>query len=164
MSGAMERPTSPVPYAPAAVPTMDVPSRVCLISVAGELFAVDLRHVREIFETDIITPVPGMPAVLTGVTNLRGTVVPIVDLRRVLQLPAAEPLPYAIALRHGPQLLAVMIDGVPEVRDVRGDDFLPAPATGSGGKPFVSAIVRVEDRIGGLVEVSTLLSYMDTVD
>jgi purine-binding chemotaxis protein CheW len=83
----------------------------------------------------------------------------------MLGLPVSGPLRYAVAIRHGTQLVAVMVDRVPEIRTVQGDDFLPAPATGSGGlKPFVSAIVRVEDRIGGVVEVPTLMAFMETVE
>jgi purine-binding chemotaxis protein CheW len=153
-----------IPGDPGALPAVGS-TRVCLISIADELFAIDLRNVREVFELDTITPVPGMPTALAGVANLRGVVVPVVDLRLMLGLPVSGPLRYAVAIRHGTQLVAVMVDRVPEIRTVQGDDFLPAPATGSGGlKPFVSAIVRVEDRIGGVVEVPTLMAFMETVE
>ena len=61
------------------------PSRICLITLGGEFFAIDLRHVREVFELESITPVPGMPLSLVGVANLRGTVVPLADLRPALR-------------------------------------------------------------------------------
>ena len=67
------------------------PSRVCLITLGGELFAIDLRHVREVFELESITSVPGMPASLVGVANLRGTVVPLADLRPALGVSSAAP-------------------------------------------------------------------------
>ena len=158
-------PTTPVPHAATLPAALDSPTRVCMISIADELFAIDLRNVREVFEVDTITPVPGMPTALAGVANLRGLVIPIVDLRLMLGLPAAGPLPYAVAIRHGNQLLGVMVDRVPEIRTVHIDDFLPAPAGAATGlKPFVSAIVRVEDRIGGVVEVPTLMAFMETAE
>ena len=161
----MDPVATPTPYADASQLPATTPTRVCLISIADELFAIDLRNVREVFEVDTITPVPGMPTALAGVANLRGVVVPIVDLRLMLGLPTTGMLRYAVAIRHGNQLMGVMVDRVPEIRTVHYDDFLPAPASSSTGlKPFVSAIVRVEDRIGGVVEVPTLLAFMETAE
>lgn len=139
------------------------PSRVCLITLAGELFAVDLRSVREVFEVESVTPVPGMPAALIGVANLRGSVIPLVDLRLMLGLPTGgQPPPFAVVIRHGGQQVGVLVDRVPQLRTVQGDEFMPAPPRDPGGlKPFVSAVLRIEDRIGGVVEVPTLLSYVE---
>lgn len=137
--------------------------RVCLISLSGELFAIDLRNVREVFEVDTITPVPSMPPALAGVANLRGTVVSIVDLRTVLGLPVNGPLPFAVVIRHGGRQVGVLVDRVPEIRTVQREELLPAPTGGSNGpKPFVSGVLRIEERIGGVVEVPTLLAYVET--
>src|SRR5712692_812238 len=75
------------------------PSRVCLITLSGSLFAIDLRSVREVFPVDSVTPVPGMPTVLAGVTNLRGVVVSLVDVRPLLGLQnSGAPLKYAVVI------------------------------------------------------------------
>src|SRR5437764_15368771 len=64
---------SPLPVIPSPDRTEGATAaRVCLISLSGELFAIDLRHIREVFEVDSVTPVPGMPRALAGVVNLRG--------------------------------------------------------------------------------------------
>jgi purine-binding chemotaxis protein CheW len=137
--------------------------RVCLISLGGELFAIDLRNVREVFEVDIITPIPAMPPALAGVANLRGTVVPIVDLRTVLGLPSNGSVPFAVVIRHGTRQVGVLVDRVPEIRTVQREELLPAPTGGSNApKPFVSGVLRVEERMGGVVEVPTLLAYVET--
>jgi purine-binding chemotaxis protein CheW len=137
--------------------------RVCLISLGGELFAVDLRNVQEVFEVDRITPVPAMPPALVGVANLRGSVVPIVDLRTVLGLPSDKSLPFTVVIRHGTRQVGVLVDRVPEIRTVRREELLPAPTGGSNApKPFVSGVLRVEERMGGVVEVPTLLAYVET--
>jgi purine-binding chemotaxis protein CheW len=147
-----------------ARPRTEGPLRVCLISLSGELFAVDLRNVREVFEVEGVTPVPGMPAVLAGVANLRGVVMPLVDLRRLLGLPVTGPPPrFAVVIRHETQQIAILVDQVPEIRTVQHDELLPAPArTSTGPMPFVTAILRLEDRIGGMVEVPTLLAQVET--
>src|SRR5438445_13210656 len=75
--------TSVVEYASAA-PHAGFPSRVCLITISNSLFAIELQSIREVFPVDSVTPVPRMPTVLTGVPNLRGVVLPMVDARPLL--------------------------------------------------------------------------------
>lgn len=139
------------------------PSRVCLITLSGGLFALDLRSVREVFPVESITPVPGMPSVLSGVTNLRGVVVPLVDVRSLLGLSTAgAPQKIGVVIHHGTNQVGVLVDQVPEIRTVQQDQFLPAPTTGEAdAQSFVSTILRIEDRMGGLLEVPTLLARMD---
>lgn len=142
----------------------EAPLRICLLSLAGECFAVDLRNVREVFEVEAVTVVPGMPPVLAGVANLRGVVIPLVDLRPMLGLSASGSLPpFAVVIQHGTQQVGVLVDQVPEIRTVRKDELLQALSQeGRGATPFVTAIVRLDDRIGGVVEVPTLLTYVET--
>jgi purine-binding chemotaxis protein CheW len=149
--------------APLPDTTAEPPARMCVISLSGELFAIDLRHVREVFEVESVTPVPGMPSALVGVTNLRGVVMPLVDLRRMLNLPAADALPsFAVVIRHGPHQVGVLVDRVPEIRSAQRTEFLPPP-TGTSGVPrsVVSALLKVEDRLSGVVEVPRLLAYTE---
>ncbi|WP_447974018.1 chemotaxis protein CheW [Nitrospira sp. Kam-Ns4a] len=140
--------------------------QVCLISVAGELLAVDLRHVQEVFVVETITPVPGMPPALVGVTNLRGVVMPLVDLRLVVGLPVTGPPPcVAVVIRHGAQVAGVLVDTVPELRTARKEDLLPVPSReGRGPQAFLSALLKMDGQMGGVVEVPTLLASVDKRD
>ena len=142
--------TSVVEYASAA-PHAGFPSRVCLITLSNSLFAIDLQSIREVFPVDSVTPVPGMPTVLAGVTNLRGVVVPLVDVRPLLGLQHSDtPLKYAVVIHHGGNQVGVLVDQI------------PAPQTGQEkARPFVSTILRIEERLGGLLQVPTLLAHMD---
>ncbi|HSA62127.1 MAG TPA: chemotaxis protein CheW [Nitrospiraceae bacterium] len=139
-----------------------VPSRICLITIGGELFAIDLRHVREVFELESITPVPGMPASLVGVANLRGTVVPLADLRPSLGVASSAAPKYAVVVRHGAQQVGILIDDVPEIRTIHQDDMLAASTRGvTDGRPFLSGLVKIENRMSGMVEVSRLLASVE---
>jgi len=135
-------------------------SRMCLITLGGELFAMDLGDVSEVFEVDSITSVPGAPSTLIGVANLRGTVIPLADLRPSLGLSVTESsLKYAVVVRHGSQQVGILVDAVPEIRTVRQDEFLAAPAQGAANaQPLVSALLPVEERMSGVVEVPRLLT------
>src|SRR5512134_499408 len=78
------------PVSPAA--TAPLPEqRACLFSLAGARFAVDVRNAREAVLFDERTAVPLAPRHLVGVANLRGTVMPIVDVRGLLGLPGSRP-------------------------------------------------------------------------
>jgi purine-binding chemotaxis protein CheW len=135
-------------------------SRMCLITLGGELFAMDLGHVSEVFEVDSITPVPGAPSTLIGVANLRGAVIPLADLRPSLGLSATDSsLKFAVVVRHGSHQIGILVDTVPEIRTVRQDEFLAAPAQGTANaQPLVSALLPVEERMSGVMEVPRLLT------
>lgn len=137
--------------------------RVCLISLGGELYAIELRSVREVFEVEAITPVPGMPPALVGVANLRGVVVPLIDLRVLLGLPVTgSPPSFAVVVRHGTRQVGVLVERVPEIRNLQHDQFLPAVQTArSTSRPFVSTVVRIEDRLGGMLEVPMVFEHVE---
>lgn len=141
-----------------------VPSRVCLITLGGELFAIDLRHVREVFELETITPVPGMPSSLVGVANLRGTVIPLADLRPSLGLSSPATSKYAVVVRHGSQQVGILIDEVPEIRSTNPDDMLALSARGvTESRPFLSGLLKIENRVSGMVEISRLVASVEGV-
>ena len=136
--------------------------RAAIISLSGELFTIDLKSVREVFVVESITPVPGMPSGLVGVTNLRGTVIPLLDLRPMFGLNAVADLRYAVVVQHGNWQVGVLVDTVPEIRTIAKDQFLPAPVgTGEGAFPFVSTVVKLEDRLRGVLETSVVLSHFE---
>ena len=136
--------------------------RAAVISMGGELFTIDLKSVREVFVVESITPVPGMPSGLVGVTNLRGTVIPLLDLRPMFGLDAVAALRYAVVVQHLNRQVGLLVDAVPEIRTIAKDQFLPAPAgTGEGAFPFVSTVVKLEERLRGVLETSVVLSHFE---
>ena len=158
-----------LPIFSTALPSVEVQQpeksvRVCIITLAGELFAIDLRNVGEVFEVESITPVPGMPSAMTGVTNLRGVIVPMMDLRPMLGLGTEEPASQvAVVIRHQGQQIGILVDHIPEIRTVPMSEFQTSPAGGTRARsPFVSSILRVDNRISGVVEVPALLACVDS--
>ncbi|ULA63347.1 MAG: Positive regulator of CheA protein activity (CheW) [Nitrospira sp.] len=140
------------------------PSRICLVTLGGELFAIDLRHVREVFEVEAVTPVPGVPSTLVGVANIRGTVMPLADLRPSLGISSATPLPFVMVVRHGQQQVGILIDAVPEIRTIHPDDLLNATSRGlSESRPFLSGLVKIEERMSGMMDVQKLLACVEGV-
>ena len=138
--------------------------RAAVISLAGEIFTIELKNIREVFVVESITPVPGMPSGLVGVTNLRGTVIPLLDLRPMFSLNAEAMLSYAVVVKHGSWQVGVLVDTVPKIRTLSKNQFLPAP-TGTGEKtfPFVSKVVKLENRLRGVLETSAVLSHFESI-
>ena len=137
-------------------------SRICLMSLGGEPFAIDLRHVREVFELESVTPVPGVPPILVGVANLRGTVMPLADLRPSLGVPSSVDPKYAVVVRHGQQHVGILIDDVPEIRTIHAEDLVSAASRGlAETRPFVSGLAKIEERMSGVMDVSKLLACVE---
>jgi chemotaxis signal transduction protein len=89
-------------------------ARACVFTLAGSRFAVEVGQTREVVVFDGLTPVPLAPRFLMGLANLRGAVMPIVDLGPLLGLPAREPArqTLGLVLAHGPWVAAAAIDAV----------------------------------------------------
>lgn len=136
--------------------------RVCLIELGQERFAIDLRQVREVFEPESVTPVPGMPDALVGVTNLRGAIIPLADLRRALGVSVSAMPKYAVVVRHGTHQVGILVEGVPKIRIIHSHDLM-APSAYSTAKrhPMISLFFKAESKSSALLEMSRLLSSIE---
>lgn len=137
--------------------------KVCLIRVGGEHFAVDLRQVREVFKLESITPVPGISDLLIGVANLRGSIIPLADLRSLIGASLSSTPRYAIVVRQGSQQLGIVIDDVPEIRTIHTDDLVaPSDRVRTKGDPLLSCFFKTDNTVNGLFETSRLLDAVDS--
>ncbi len=158
-------PTAPTPIpAPDGHAQSEATVRVCLVSLCGELFAIDLGSVREVFEVESITPVPKMPPAFAGVANVRGMIIPLVDLRPLLGFPVEPPGPkFVVVIRHQGQQVGILVDQMPEIRTVSREELQASPTTGSrAARPFITSLLRIENRVSGVVEVPSLLACVNS--
>ena len=139
-----------------------IPSRCCLFAIGNETLAVDLTHVREVFRVESITSVPGLPSVFLGVANLRGTVIPIADLRVLMGKQRLAKPKYAAVIGQGGGQIGITIDDVPEILTLDGGDsqgeIYLEPVRASS---FLSGRLHVAGWTGGLIEVSRLLAAVE---
>jgi purine-binding chemotaxis protein CheW len=133
--------------------------------LGGEEYGVTILQVQGIQGWDRVTPIPNTPEFILGVINLRGAIVPIVDLRRRFGMPAAEfgPTTVVIVVRvareRNERTLGLVVDAVSEVCNVKADDCKPAPDFGSGIKTdFVKGLATVENRMVILLDIDRLVS------
>ncbi len=124
------------PARPGAAPEADPVVELCAFRVGEEEYVVDLRRVREVVPPLPVRPVPRAPEAVEGVVDLRGEVIPVVDVRRRFGLPAAPPTRRArlLVTRLEGRVLALLVDAVLEVMRIPRSAIRPAPSLpGSGG-------------------------------
>jgi purine-binding chemotaxis protein CheW len=132
--------------------------------LAGEEYGVDILRVQEIKGWDRATRIPQMPDYVLGVINLRGAVVPILDLRRRFDLDTVPfgPTTVVIVLRasgpRGERTVGIVVDAVSEVYDVDdGDMKRPPDVCGNVDTVFVRSLATVEDKMLILLDVDRLI-------
>lgn len=128
--------------------------------VGGQEYCVDIMSVREIRGWARPTPVPGSPHWVRGVINLRGTVLPIVDLARRLGIAAedASDRNVIIVVQLGQQTVGLLVDAVSDILSIPETDMRPPPDIAAReGETFIKALTVVDERMLRVLELSALL-------
>lgn len=153
-----------VPGTSASSLHVDEPLQYLTFSAAQEMYAVNTLSVREIIEYSQVTSVPMMPEFLRGVINLRGSVVPVVDLKArfgkgVTDLGSRTCIVILEAAKEGEsQVLGVVVDSVSEVIEISDVDIKPAPAFGNPIRTdFIRGMTKVRGAFVTLLEVEQVL-------
>ncbi len=102
--------------------------RVCLFSMGEDVFAIPVDLLTEIIISQTIFPVPTTPPHVLGVINLRGNIVPIVDIREVLSLPRQSIPSQIVIVKSGAVTLGIVVDNVSEVVSVPFSRVLALPS------------------------------------
>jgi purine-binding chemotaxis protein CheW len=132
--------------------------------LGGESYGVDILRVKEIRGWSPVTRVPYSPAHMLGVLNLRGAIVPIIDLRQRFELPAEfSPVTVIIVLslhvEEGLRDCGVVVDAVSDVVDVPVNDIKPAPTLNNeGNQEFISGIATIDSKMLIVLNVDDLLA------
>ncbi len=138
--------------------------------VAGEVYAVGILTVREIIGLLEITRVPLAPPAVRGVVNLRGRVIPVVDLRLKFGLGACEPTDQSViivvqcSVEGRTITMGILVDQVLEVLNVPADQIEPSPELGEGAEEgFILGIGKSGSRVVFLLDIAKVLSTREVV-
>lgn len=134
--------------------------------LAGEEYALGILRVREIIQWQEVTRVPTAPAPIRGVLNLRGSVVPVVDLGIRFGLGATEPTRRTCIVivevereEGGQTVMGIVADAVSQVMDLGEGDIEPPPSFGTRMRvEFLEGMARMGDRFALVLDVDRLLS------
>jgi len=122
--------------------------KVVTFKLAGQMFGIDMRAVVEIREWEEPTPLPGVPAYIKGVTNLRGAVVPVVGLAERLGWTASvlHARSCVIVAQVGGKQAGFLVDELADIVVINAADIQPAPDTGVNDDNVVTGLARIERR------------------
>lgn len=132
--------------------------------LGGEEYGIDILRVQEIRSYEQPTRIANSPEFLKGVVNLRGVIVPIIDLRVKLNCDSAEfnAFTVVIVLNIQGRVVGAVVDAVSDVLELGGDAVKPAPAMNSQvDMSFITGIANVGDRMLILMDIQALMSSAD---
>ncbi|HEX7115050.1 MAG TPA: chemotaxis protein CheW [Steroidobacter sp.] len=139
-------------------------NQVLTFTLGDETYGVDILRVQEIRGWSPVTRIPQAPAHVLGVLNLRGSIVPIVDLRMRFNLERAEYTPVTVIIvlsvesPVGRRDFGVVVDGVSDVIDVAASEIKPAPELGSHvSTEFIEGLAAVSGRMVMLLDIDHLI-------
>ncbi len=138
--------------------------QLVVFELANEFYGINIAVVESIIKMQAITQLPQTPTFIKGVTNLRGTVLPVIDLRIRFGLetqPDTKQTRVIIVTMDNIKV-GVMVDGVSEVLRVSDESIEPLPPmVNSVNADFLKGIVRLEDRLIILLEVEKVLDLKE---
>jgi len=156
-AGAAAAPAGSTAPADASAPS----SQLLTFRVGSEEYGVPILTVHEIRGQSPITPLPNAPPEMPGVMNLRGTIVPVIDLRVKFGVPDAGDSRFTVIVlvSVGGKIVGMVVDAVDDVLSVPAAEIQPVPDLGTpahGG--FVSGLVHVGDKLVVLLDVARVLA------
>lgn len=133
--------------------------------MAGEEYGVDILAVQEIRGWESATPLPNAPPHIKGVINLRGTIVPIVDLRQCFAMAAIEYTAITVVIvlkvntESGSRVMGIVVDAVSDVYALADTDMRAAPDMGSSvNTEVIKGLVNVDEKMVILLDIDRLLT------
>ena len=129
--------------------------------LGNEVYGIEILKAREIIGLMDITTVPQTPEYMKGVINLRGKVIPVIDLRLKFGMPEEEHTQETcvIVVEVNNTSLGIIVDSVSEVSDINGREIEDAPSFGQGiDTSFIMALGKVKDKIIILLDIEAVLS------
>lgn len=135
--------------------------------LGDELYGVDILKVKEIKGYTAITKIPNMPAHIKGVLNLRGTIVPIIELRTKFSMPTIDYTAFTviIVVVVRDRVMGLVVDSVSDVLNIDKKDIQPPPQFGAKvDVSFLDGIGNAGDKLVALLDMERLLSEGDLQD
>jgi purine-binding chemotaxis protein CheW len=133
-------------------------------TLGQEEYGIDILKVQEIRGYEAVTRIANAPPFIKGVINLRGVIVPIVDLRIKFNLsdPSYDQFTVVIILNIGKRVIGIVVDGVSDVIQLSSDSMHPAPEFGSIlDTRYILGLGTVEERMIIMVDIEQLMTSQE---
>ena len=133
--------------------------------LADEVFAFDISKVREVLEFNVVTKVPQTPEMMKGVINLRGSVVPVIDMRIKFGMGETEKtvntviIIIEVELDNESTMIGALVDSVKEVMDLDAEHIEPPPSIGTGlNTEFIKGMGKQDGQFIIILEIEKVFS------
>ena len=129
--------------------------------LGSEAYGINILKVQEIRGCDPVTPIAGTPDFIRGVIDLRGVIVPIVDMRMKFALPEAtyDAFTVVIILNVARRVIGIVVDAVSDVVTFTADQIRPVPEFSAAlDTQFILGLARLDDRMVILLDIEHLVS------
>ncbi len=129
--------------------------------LSDQEYSLDIMCVREIRGWTKTTPLPHAPRHMKGVINLRGTVLPVMDLAERLGLPAQEQTDrnVIVVVKYGDCMTGLLVDAVSDIIALSSGDLQPPPETGAGvSSNVIKALTLLDDRMIRVLDLSEIVA------
>jgi purine-binding chemotaxis protein CheW len=139
-------------------------NQIVVFELGSELYGVNIAAVESIIKMQAITKLPHSPVFVEGVTNLRGKVLPVIDLRRRFGMPPQEMDKNSriIVVNVNSTEVGMIVDGVSEVLTVPAQAVEPAPSIATTvNSIFITGIAKLDDRLVILLDLDRVLSVQE---
>lgn len=138
--------------------------QLACFNLGDNLFAVDIMRIKEIVLPQKLSCLPRASQLLEGVINLRGVVIPVMDLRKRFEMPPVEggKISKLLIVSLSRQLVALAVDDVMEVITVPAGEIKPPPDIADGiGTEYLLGVCLSGDRVFMILDIDTLLGPAD---
>jgi purine-binding chemotaxis protein CheW len=139
--------------------------------LAGEEYGVDILRVQEIKGWDTVTQIPNTPVYIRGVINLRGTIVPIIDMRCRFGLEELEYGPTTVVIvlkvnsKDKSRIMGIVVDGVSDVYNMPDEEIKPSPDFGSAvDTRFVKGLATVNEKMVIVLDIDHMCNSNELSD
>jgi purine-binding chemotaxis protein CheW len=146
-----------------AVPVATLPAALEFLAftLGAEEYGIDIQKVQELRGYEAVTKIANAPDFIKGVVNLRGTIVPIIDLRLKFQLgtPSYDQFTVVIILNIGERVVGMVVDSVSDVITLAPEQIKPAPELGTAmDTDYLVGLGTLDARMLILVDIDRLMS------
>ena len=139
-------------------------SQYLTFRLAQEEYGVEILKVQEIKGYSAITPIPNTPSYLKGVMNLRGTIVPVVDLRSKFAMEEAEYNQFTVIIvaKVGPKVMGLIVDAVSDVLNIPTADVQATPDFGAEvDARYINGMAKAGDKLVVLLDIDRVMNAVD---
>jgi len=145
--------------------TASLAGKYLTFKLLSEEYGIEILKVREIIGVMAITSLPRTPPFVRGVINLRGKVIPVIELRSKFEMEAAEDTDQTciivvdVTISGGSVQIGILVDSVSEVLDIHGEDIEEAPAFGTNiDTAFILGMAKAKGSVKILLNIEKVLS------